>query len=324
VTLRVRNSERKDFVRCRQRWYWGYIDLLSSRNRQPALEFGDLIHQALALWYVPGKSRKGRLQVHFQRVWKAANNGDFLVWIEEDDRVSAFELGMEMCSSYEAKYGKDSQFEIIAPEQPFQIEIYYEGEYVCTYVGTMDAVVRDLNTMKLGLFEHKTTGALPPRQWLPMDEQASTYWTFGTEWLQQEGHLKPGEDLDFILYNFLNKKRADTRPKNAEGLSLNQNGTVSRQQPPPLFYRELVYRDLDMRATMRERTIMQVLEMRLVREGHMAVYKNPTSDCKWDCQFKDMCELHERKAGWEMFRDAMFTKWEPYEVHLPMPTELTR
>lgn len=326
MMVRVRNSERKDFVRCRQKWWWAYVEHLRSRQNKPALEFGDIIHQALAEWYAPGRKRNGKLSDHFMSIWKENEPDIRIVWDEDQEQVDAFDLGVEMCDNYEEEYGDDSQFEIIAPEQPFQVELYDSEteEYLCQYVGTMDAVCRDNMTGKLGLMEHKTTASLPPRQWLPMDEQASTYWTFGPEWLWDNGILKPNEDMDFILYNFLKKKRKDTREQNKDGLYLNQNGSVSKVQPGPLFHREIVYRNEAMRQAMWRRTEEQVWEMQLVREGTLAVYKNPTSDCKWDCQFRDMCELHERGADWESFRDGTMTDWSPYEIHLKIPTELTR
>ena len=215
---------------------------------------------------------------------------------------------------------------MIAPEQTFQIDIYDSetGDYICTYVGTVDAIIRNIRTMKIGLFEHKTSKGLPPDYWLPMDEQGGSYWAMTPPWLREHGILKPGEDLDFILYNFLKKKMADTRKKNEAGLSLNLNGEVSKNQPGPLFYRELVYRNPEARNALISRVEWQAVEMQWVREGVLPVLKNPTKDCRWDCQFKDMCELHENGADWEAFRDAMFHTWAPYEAHTSIPTEEAR
>lgn len=323
--LMVRTSERRDFARCPQRHWWGYVECLKPNNNAPALAFGDLIHQALAIYYPPGKKRGPHPAEAFVEIWEKYGESIYGVYDDEGTFQNAFDLGCEMLLNYVKEYeDSDKAFEIIAPEQTFQIDVYDEqGNYLFTYVGTADALVRNIRTKKIGLFEHKTTAGLPPRQWLAMDEQAGSYWTFTPDWLRKQGVLTKKQDLDFILYNFLRKGMEDTRKKNAAGQRLNKNGSVSKRQPNPLFYRELVYRTEHARQALRERAVGQVQLMSMVRSGALPILKNPTDDCKF-CPYKDMCELHEAGADWEQYRDAMFHTWNPYEAHLDIPTEETR
>lgn len=324
-TIQVRTSERRDFAQCPQKWYWAYVDHLTPLQSKAPLTFGDLIHQALALWYIPGKKRAKQLPEEiFEQVWADNEESIYGVWDEEGDFNDAYELAIEMLCNYVAQWGRDERYEIIAPEQAFQVDILVGGEYFCTYVGQLDAVVRDLQTKKLGLLEHKTSKGLPPDFWLPMDEQAGSYWTFAPEYLRAQGHLKKNEDLDFILYNFLRKGKADQRPQNEQGMRLNKDGSVSKQQPSPLFHREYVYRSKESRASLYDRVVNQVMAMEKIRSGEVPVTKNPTKECRYMCSFKDMCQLHEEGADWEAFRDGMFKVWEPYAAHAPIPTEATR
>lgn len=325
VRIMVRTSERKDFAWCRYNWFWGYVDRLKPKATKPALKFGDLIHQALAIYYPPGKVRGPNPADTLIDLWES--HAENLVWVytEEDERENALDLGVEMLNGYvEWAAPLDGQYEIIAPEQGFQVDVFDDkGNYLFTYVGTLDAIIREIRTKRIGFMEHKTTRSLPIDLFLPLDEQGGSYWTFAPEWLRAQKILKPGEDMDFILYNELKKSRPDLRPKNEHGESLNQNGTVSKRQPKPLFNREIIYRNAHARQMTKDRVIDQVAEMFKVRAGEMALLKSPSKDCKF-CPYKEMCELHENGADWEGYRDAMFEKWEPYEIHLDIPTEATR
>jgi hypothetical protein len=320
----VRTSERVDFTRCRQRWQWAYQDMLRPIHNAPALRFGDLIHQGLASYYKPGVKRgphpakafvdafdiqidEGREEFKMREV--SAEN--------ETKWNDARALGIEMLNNYVDHYGKDERYKIVHPEMPFQIDLYDDDDnYVCTYVGQLDAVVKDLNHGTYGLFEHKTAAAISTVH-LPMDEQAGTYWALAPFVLEHMGILKPGEDLDFILYNFLRKAGKDQRPTNAAGQSLNKDGTVSKIQPAPLFHREFVYRAPYERGMLMRRIQDQVAVMKRVANGDEPAFKTILNGCTGmlSCQYRDMCELHETGAQWQELRDATMTTWDPYAAH---------
>lgn len=314
----VRTSERRDWMDCNQRWWWAYVEGLKSIDSKPALAFGDLIHQALAAYYIPGKKRGPYPVDTFLELF--AEHGENLFGFKDEnlDFNEPEELGCEMLANYvEWATPLDKHLEIIAPEQAFQVDIFDSetDDYLCTYVGQLDAVVRDHKSKRLGFLEHKTTKAIPPPYWLPMDEQAGSYWAFAPDWLRDQGWLGPNEDMDFILYNFLKKMKKDPRPTNELGQCLNGDGSVSKRQPGPLFHREMVYRNAEMRNAMITRVEWQVQMMKWQREGKLPVLKSPDGDCRWKCQFKDMCHLHEMGQDWEALRDAMFVRWKPYEAH---------
>lgn len=307
----VRTSERRDFKDCRQKWWWSYVDCLTPLGVRPALGFGDLIHQSLAAYYIPGIKRGPHPAGVFEKLYKqfVEEHGVlFMKVVDDEPAEDAYDLGMEMLTNYVEHWGKDDRYKIIQPEQPIKVKIGKTLYYVCV----LDAVIFDRQQRQYGLFEHKTTGSM--RKFgapLALDEQAGSYWTYGYEWMRQQGFKK---DFDFILYNFLRKGHKDTRPQNADGHYLNKDGSVSKRQPNPLFWREPVYRSEGDRATMRKRVMLEVEEMQLVRSGSLGVYKNPSDHCGW-CQFKDMCEVHETASDWESMRDSLYTKGNPYEIY---------
>lgn len=318
----VRTSERTSFKTCRQQWEWGYNQRWSAKRDKPALRFGTLVHAALAAYYKPGRRRgphpaKTLAKIYREQI-EAGMPPLYMKGDETSDtKVEADEFGVAILNHYVDVYGKDDRYEIIRPEQSFQLDVFHPrtGRYLFTYVSQMDAVMLDRHTGKKGLFEHKTSSTTEPfGAPLTLDEQASAYWTFGTMWLKATGQIAEDDDLDFMLYNFIRKAMPDPRPKNAEGQRLNKDGTVSKKQPPPFFRREQVMRGHEERVEVFRRALNEFREMQMVREGKLAVYKNPGKHCGY-CQFKDPCEVHEVGSDYQAILDNLFSKWNPYEEH---------
>lgn len=282
---------------------------------------------------------------------------------DNEEWVDALELGITMMREYVDRWGKDDHIKVISPEFPFQTNVYDKhGRYMVTYVGTFDLVFEDLNTGQIGLMETKTTKAISTSH-LGLDEQGGSYWTFAPIVLAERGILKKGRDLDFIMYNFLRKAKPDERPVNEDGHRLNkptkdallaaceaneidagkspkietlcalleangidpvQLGEVSRNQPPPYFLRQRMYRGEVDREQIMYRIRAQAWEMAKVRAGKLPLYKAP--GLSWPnqicdgCEFKAMCELHETGGAWEELRDLTMTTWDPYADHRD-PTE---
>lgn len=354
-TVMLRNSERKAYKRCRQKWDWSYNHGLERMVKSPALRFGTLVHEALAAYYIPGTERGPHPAETFRDLYEEEleEASEFGFRDEDDKWHDAYELGVVLLEEYVEEYEeRDALIEIISPEQPFQVDLYNpkNGRYVCTLVGTVDAIIRDLKTGDYGFFEHKTAKTIRTEH-LQLDDQAGTYWAVADEILEQQGI---DIDLSFILYNFLRKGKPDKRPQNSKGHYLNkptkndllgaaksknlpipknatvasltnllersgvdpaQLGEVSKSQPPPLFKRVPVYRDEYDRQQMLQRIVNEAWEMKQVRRGKLPIYKNPTQDCSWDCDFHDVCELHETGADYEELMEFVLKPWDPYADH---------
>jgi hypothetical protein len=321
--LRVRTSERTQFADCRMAWYWSYVDRLTPLRQPVYFTFGDIFHQALALNLIPekprginNKAKRGMpLPEAFVKVYDdVIGEGQKLGMYLDGEWDDARDLGIHMAENYVERYGDDRRYRVVAPEMPFQIRLKDADGRWYLYVGQTDGVIQDLTTGQYGLIEHKTW-ARDMSAGLHRSEQAASYWAFTPVVLQREGLLDPGVDLTFMLYNVLFKRRKDDkREKNAEGLYLNKNGTVSKNQGTALFHREIQLRTPYERVSLHHRAAQQVKEMRLIREGKLAPIKSPGEKCG-RCPHRDMCELHEAGADWEEFRDVHYFKWEPYEAH---------
>lgn len=92
-------------------------------------------------------------------------------------------------------------------------------------------------------------------------------------------------------------------------------GDVSKVQPTANFVRQFVERTAYERKTQISRIAKESAQMNALRAGDLDITKNPTRDCAFDCDFFDMCELHESTPDWKEYRDAMFTVKDPYADH---------
>lgn len=347
----LRTTERSTYRGCRQQWVWHYLQRWETTRKRPALDFGTLAHEALAAFYQPGRKRGPHPAETFGKLWDNSPISD--QYDDDGERLESRDLGIAMMEGYVDLYGTKEPIEIIAPEMTFQIDIHDEkGRYLCTFVGSFDAVFRDLDTGHLGMLEHKTGKRIEQVSVnSKYGEQGISYAWASMVWLRHHGLLQPTEVLRQVRFNWLRKAMPDTRPENEQGLKLNlpskdilvaqcdlqglnskgtkdvliqrledegidtdQLGDVSSKQPAPLYARQdLVFGEMEL-ANWLKRIRAEAWEMKQVRLGRIPVYKNPGESCKF-CAFTDVCEIHEMGGDWEDVLRLEFTKWSPYEDH---------
>ena len=313
----LRTSERSAFKRCVFRWYLEYR--MGYRQRSPqadALWFGIGIHEALAQWYLKGTKRGPHPADTFD-TWA----GDEIAFartyfddtFDEPVWVDAHELGVAMLEEYVNFYGKDSQWKIIAVEQPFRVRIMYKGTPVAYFMSRWDGVLLNMEDGKIYLLEHKTAAQIVTA-YLELDDQGGSYWAVASQLLRAKGILKPKEHIEGIIYNFLRKSMPDERPTDADGQHLNKDGSVSKRQPPQPFVRGLVERSELEQRTQLSRIADEVAVMNAVRDKTIPITKTPTKDCP-RCPFWIPCNLHER-GNQHAFHEVLkhnFQQINPYE-----------
>jgi hypothetical protein len=316
----IRTSERAAAKRCVWRWWQEYRMGWQPKAKQAdALWFGIGIHEALAKWYLKGK-RRGPHPADTFDAWC----GDEIAYarsylddnFEEPVWYEAKDLGVAMLEGYVDHWGKDSQWSIIATEQPFAVTITSHGRPVAVFRSRWDGVLRDLRTGKVYLLETKTAQAVDTA-YLELDDQAGSYWAVATLLLRKAGILKPGEEIEGIQYNFLRKKMPDERPRNKQGLYLNKDNTVSKVQPAPLFVRpEPILRSAKECATQLQRIADEVEVMNAYRRGDLPLIKTPTKDCP-RCPLWGPCQLHERGSdSYLTVLESNYIQVDPYKDDL--------
>jgi hypothetical protein len=312
----ITTSERSALNRCPQQWWWRYRMGLRPRGEKgDARWFGIGVHLALAEWYGKGKKRGRHPALAFSEY-----AGDEIAYVrtlpdqEGDPAIyeDALDLGISMLNSYIENYGRDSQWNVLEIEQPFQVQIKWEGEHIADFHSTFDGAVRDEADGQIYLLEHKTATQVNTA-YLALDPQAGSYWAVATSILRSRGIIGPGESISGIIYNFLRKCKKDERPRNSKGLYLNKDGGVSKRQPAPAFVREVIERGpREIRAEMYA-LADDAIWMNAMRDGLMPVRKSRTRDCTF-CDFFHMCQLHQRGGdSWMELRDAEFLQEDPYD-----------
>lgn len=310
----LRTSERTSFKRCRQKWHWQYEDRLRPKRTSTPLRFGTLVHAALELRYPPGTTRGPHPAETFADLFdrEVAENGPMMTRPDgADEWMSARSVGIHMLEAFVDEFGEDDRYETIASEQFFSIPVRSKKRGTSfRYVGTIDGVWRDLTNDQIVLIDWKTAASIRTNH-LALDDQAAAYLAFGVPALERSGVLA-GRDCNRIMYTFMRKAEPDSRTRNADGLYLNKDGSVSKKQPPPMFERVTTFKGSREIARARNRAIHEAREMEMVRLGSLAVLKTTGSMTCGMCEFRDMCEVHEAGGDWHMYADSMFERWDPY------------
>lgn len=330
----LRNSERKDFKRCLLRWHWRYNEQLVPINFSTGpLLFGSLGHLALAEWYVPGLQRG----IDPQETWEKITQDLWdVVKLEKyvDDEVEgtwedARKLGHLILEHYKTHWGNDDHWEVLWVEDQFQQNIPYPGDLlkrrraakagkplpplrpIVRYVGTIDLIVRNHITGLIEYVDHKFMKTIETDH-LFIDDQNGGYLSIGTHELRQRGAIGPKESVRVLVYNFVRKAKPDERPQNEAGKYLNKDGSVSKKQPAPYFHRERIERTGAERNRQIVRIGQEAQHIQAIRDGKLPIIKNPTRDCKWDCSFFDLCQIHESGGDIAFAKGELFKKEDPY------------
>lgn len=191
-------------------------------------------------------------------------------------------------------------------------------------------------------------------------EQGKVYWWAATMWLRHLGILKKDQQIHNLEFDWLRKSLPDERPVNAAGYRLNKPGKealldacqahdvyvpkrptidvlrealeavgvdpdlygeVSKTQPAPLFHRSPFTMDADRLISVGRAVTREANEMKMVKDGLLDVYLNPTKDCKWDCSYFDLCEMKETGGAWQDMISLEYTTWDPYESQAEIMAE---
>lgn len=316
-------SEIKTFDRCPQAWWWSYrCGLKATSKPADALWFGTGIHYGLAEWYGEGFSRGVHPADAFAdwvgdeiREIKANLTDRDKQWFDEPVYYDAKDLGEAMLTEYINTYGEDDQWEIIAVEQPFEVELVRDGHTIAVFAGCVDGAFIDHSDDHIYLLENKTAGSIKTAH-LALDSQAGGYFAAGTTMLRSIGVIGPKDTLYGIMYNFLRKSMPDERERNEGGAYLNKDGGISKRQPPKAFIREPVDRQPREVGTILRRIENKAALMQRYRTGELEVTKNITDMCPY-CPFFTMCVLHEKGGRkWEHLRDQQFRQVDPYQEQL--------
>jgi CRISPR/Cas system-associated exonuclease Cas4 (RecB family) len=210
----VHVSDVKNFLTCRQKWYFSSPLCLGLEPIVPNLNLwiGRCVHQALADFYrgVKGCEVLDKLvttmEADIDAVHKMSVSEKF-----EAEMAAGVDLSVAMVRHYMIWSRHNDHYEVLEVEKTFHVVLPIAARVMLA--GTIDLLVKQPNG-RLCIVDHKTTGRMPNEQQVQLDTQASMY-TYGVL-------LGPyaGQQIDF-MFNFL-YKREPAIPR------VLQNGTLSR------------------------------------------------------------------------------------------------
>jgi len=291
------------------------------------LVFGKFGHIALENWYIPGNVR-GR---HPAETWDEITS-DYWDSVKNesakyvDDEIEgtwedARKLGHEMLMNYVDQYGHDDHWEVLWVEKPgaqlipnprAAVDARLKNQLIVNYCYTMDLIVRDhLHDGRIRYVDHKFVKSIVTEH-LQLDDQNGGYLAIGTHELRRLGIIKPTEAVRDLVYNFVRKSLPPDKPRNQWGEYLNKDGSIMKRPPPPFFERYTVSRTAAERNSQIKAIGNEALHMKAIRQGKLPLYKTPTRDCKWDCVFFNLCQVHESGGDAEEVKEGLFRKEDPY------------
>lgn len=330
----IRGSESQDFLRCRKKWNYRWVQNLEAKKPNDKFFVGNLVHKFLEEWYKTGVVEadfamrelfndlvpEGRSPEEFNDIW---------------------EMAQHVTHNYIIEYESDiDDYKFLASEMSFCIVLDYDSELA--YTGTVDLLLEDKEG-KVWLFDHKTTSQLDAYvQKAEMDRQISRYmwvvkklmegdgyiWSEKWQrWVEAKKHPMFGKKLGGFLYNII-KKDYPLPPKELKSGKLSTAKTqktthylfmetlkeMSEDQEQfnnfqidyadylaflqereaegsQYFHRlEVVRNEEELYASIEE-FYFTCLDMQDVRNSKQPrIYRNITSDCSWDCEFKELCK----------------------------------
>lgn len=168
MELILRGSEYQDFLTCRKRWYYAWVEKITPKRPDGKLFFGTAFHKWLELYYNNG-CNKLQTDLEFSLWWNAQDMSS----MEQTDIDELKRLLVGISEYYDEKYrAEDSLKRVIATELEFIVKLD-EGVYM---TGTIDLVYEDEDG-KIRFSDHKTVSSISMyEEKAKMDRQISRYW----------------------------------------------------------------------------------------------------------------------------------------------------
>jgi len=347
--FKMSTTEREEFKRCRRRWDFASLSRQGLEPKKPAIQlwFGTGIHRGLEVFYREQKNPVEEFEqwakTEVERIRQSQNG----LWDEQVQELeNTIELGKRMLENYvawasiEDSTSENGFTEVLYTEREFQTPILDPSGNPARFidrngqvwemhlVGRLDMVVRD-HYGKIWLMDHKTSKDKLDPQILILNDQMTVYL-----WAAQQIFKMPFEGA---FYNVLRKK-LPTVPQLLKTGSLSKSKQIDttyevylaeiekhgfnpedyrdilehlQEKPNTFFQREKVRRNQHEIATAGRLLFLEAIDML----NDPFIYTNMTWDCRWDCDFAQLCKAMNRNDDVDWLLRAMYQKRQSEGVY---------
>lgn len=336
-------TERQDFKFCRRQWDFASPSRQGYEKKQSheALWMGTGIHHVLELFY-----REGAEVVEEWNKWVDSELERLTDLVPERMREEFLKrseevriLGEGMLENYaiwslKADNSEDIGFkEILSVEKEFQVPVRDADGNVARWtdregtvweihlVGRLDMLVEDFYG-RIWLLDHKTSKDKLDPEHLLMDDQMTIY-----IWAVQQILGKP---IEGAYYNVLRKK-LPTIPKELKAGGLSQDKSmdttlevymaeIEKLGLDPADYTKMIDILSNKPSTFQQREKVRRTPYEIALAGRLLLYEgidmlnqpfiypNPNWDCKWRCDYKELCLAMNRNDDIEWMLESMYQK----------------
>lgn len=307
MKIRVSNSKLRTYRRCPRRYRFKYVEKLEPRKRSVQLERGSWIHALLEAYYT-GED------------WKAVHK-EFSKRFFDYDEETREDLGdlpnecKRIMLSY-IRYWRDI-------DQHYRVIDAELDEYVTLPDGItlqiiVDLVLEEKRTGKLWAWDHKTRKSFESYEGMVLDPQLTLYF-MGLEILGYKpmagvvyneirtkapvipeqlasGGLSQRKNMDTDAATYLREiKRLGLDPGQYRDMLLH----LKRNEHERFFRRISLPKDPPMVKIVRRETVQTAQEIMDAEAKDRFPRSFDAKQCKWDCDFKDLCLAEYHGADYE-------------------------
>lgn len=200
----IRGSEVQDFLRCRQRWQWSWVEGLHPVKRNSKLVFGDTMHKFLQVLYGEQHQRKAAFAA--TRFFDEQATG-----MDELERQDLWDTFIHVANGYVKQYSDDfTQFDVLATEFKFAIPM---GRGFA-YEGTIDRLLKEKDTGYIWFTDTKTTNSIDKYDKnSDLDRQISRYWWALQQLARGRGYVGFVENPQDEVTEWIQVRKSDIWPK---------------------------------------------------------------------------------------------------------------
>lgn len=316
-----------------------------------ALWFGTGIHYALEMYYKAHIDETDEdfdivapWAYWYQSELKRLEESQTVLWDEQKAELEEmYKLGSSMLQNYaEWSVVADTKIEtgfkrVLYTEREFAVPIpnsagepyrFIDGkgqEWECWLVGRLDMVVEDFDG-RIWVLDHKTSKDRLDEEILILDDQMTMYL-----WAAQQILHKP---IEGCYYNVLRKKLPVVPEVLKSGKGLSKSKMIDTTYDvylqaildngfDPADYEDILDHLANKKTGFFERVKVRRNQHEIAMAGRMLlleaidmlndpfIYPNPTRDCKWKCDYKDLCLALNRNDDIDYLLKALYRKRVP-------------